>query len=99
MDNYDNDEEEQQGEQAVVDRLLGSGNPGMAYYRSNLQDPHMKSTADNDSEEEDLDVKATDYVMLVARNDEDVSHIEVHRLEQFAFLSVCAADMGLCCLY
>jgi len=37
MDNYDDDDS---GDELVIQRILGAGNPGMAYHRDPKQDPY-----------------------------------------------------------
>ena len=52
---------------------------GLSYYNSNQQDPNIsKHGAEADSEAEDFEVQASDYVILAARNEDAVSHIEVN---------------------
>ncbi|KAL9257165.1 putative WD repeat-containing protein [Drosera capensis] len=68
MDNYD---DEDYGIE-LFSRLLGD-----SYYASNDMDPNLKDNDDNDSEEEeDMIIKANDLVIVCARNDDDVSHLE-----------------------
>lgn len=51
---------------------------GLSYYKSNHQDPNItKHGGEDDSEAEDFAVKADDFVILAARNEDEVSHIEV----------------------
>ena len=51
---------------------------GLSYYKSNQHDPNItQQGGEDDSEAEDFDVKATDFVILAARNEDEVSHIEV----------------------
>ena len=75
MDNYDEEEEEGGGVRGV----FGNSNPGMAYYRTNDEDPYIKLAAvkDVDSEADDFEIKGDDFLILAARNEDDVSHLEV----------------------
>ena len=51
---------------------------GLSYYRSNYQDPNISHQGgEDDSEAEDFEVQASDFVILAARNEDEVSHIEV----------------------
>lgn len=51
---------------------------GLSYYRSNHQDPNISHQGgEDDSEAEDFEVQASDFVILAARNEDEVSHIEV----------------------
>ncbi|PIN18246.1 hypothetical protein CDL12_09074 [Handroanthus impetiginosus] len=73
MDRYD---EEDDGVE-----LFGSG-LGSLYYPSNDMDPYLKDQDDDDSEEEeDITIKPEDAVIVCARNEDDVSHLEVWILE------------------
>ena len=60
--------------------VFGSGNPGMAYYRSNLEDPYIvlpSREAASDSEEEAAELHSTDYIIVSGRHEDDVSLLEV----------------------
>ena len=51
---------------------------GLSYYTSNYQDPNISHQGgEDDSEAEDFQVQASDFVILAARNEDEVSHIEV----------------------
>ncbi|KAL7172373.1 hypothetical protein ACSBR2_031962 [Camellia fascicularis] len=57
--------------------LIGTG-IGDTYYPSNDMDPYLKDQNDDDSEEvEDMTITAEDAVIVCARNEDDVSHLEV----------------------
>uniref|UniRef100_A0A1J3I0A8 Putative WD repeat-containing protein C17D11.16 n=1 Tax=Noccaea caerulescens TaxID=107243 RepID=A0A1J3I0A8_NOCCA len=77
MDNYD---EEDDGIE-----LFSSG-LGDLYYPSNEMDPYLKDAADDDDEDdEDIDdttIKPTDLVIICARNEDEVSHLEVYVYEE-----------------
>ncbi|GAA0187229.1 chromatin/chromatin-binding, or -regulatory protein [Lithospermum erythrorhizon] len=76
MDNYD---EEEDGIE-----LFGSENKNL-FYSSNDLDPYLKDNGDIDSEEEeDLAIKPEDTVIVCARNEDDVSSLEVWILEDSA---------------
>ncbi|KAL3648834.1 hypothetical protein CASFOL_005237 [Castilleja foliolosa] len=71
MDNYDDEDEGAE--------LFGSAN---LYYASNKMDPYLKDQDDEDSEEEeDITIKPDDAVLVCARNEDDVSHLEVWIME------------------
>ncbi|ESQ55495.1 hypothetical protein EUTSA_v10024971mg [Eutrema salsugineum] len=79
MDNYD---EEDDGVE-----LFSSG-LGDLYYPSNDMDPYLKGVTDDDDEdEEDIDdttIKPTDSVIICARNEDEVSHLEVYVYEELS---------------
>lgn len=71
MDHYD--EEDEEGVE-----IFGNGGLGAAYYPSNEDDPYLVEKDDDDEEEiEDMTIKDSDLIVLTARNEDDVSHLEV----------------------
>lgn len=75
MDRYDDEDVGNEGMRGV----FGNTNPGMAYYGADQEDPYIQLAAvkDADSEAEDFEIKGDDYLLLAARNEDDVSHLEV----------------------
>jgi periodic tryptophan protein 1 len=76
MEHYDDDEEDGNG---GVPGLFGDGkHPGMAYYSRPEEDPYLaRGGANSDSEEDVCVLKMSDLLILAARNEDDVSHLEV----------------------
>ncbi|KAM7265888.1 hypothetical protein ACFE04_003571 [Oxalis oulophora] len=75
MDNYDNEDDE---DVDVFSRGIGD-----SYYHNNEEDPYLKDKNDDDSEEEDdLHIKPQDLVLICARNEDDVSQLEVNIVEE-----------------
>ncbi|CAN0853896.1 Uncharacterized WD repeat-containing protein C17D11.16 [Linum grandiflorum] len=71
MENYDEDDEDEDVEG------FSSGNGGV-YYPNNTMDPHINDGDDDDSEEEDdLTIRPTDGVIVCARTEDELSHLEV----------------------
>ncbi|KAE8727174.1 P-loop containing nucleoside triphosphate hydrolases superfamily protein [Hibiscus syriacus] len=69
MDNYDDEDDGIE---------LFSKGLGDLYYPSNGMDPYLKDEDDDDSEEiEDMTIKPMDSVIVCARTEDDVSHLEV----------------------
>ncbi|GAQ88972.1 hypothetical protein KFL_004750010 [Klebsormidium nitens] len=78
MDNYD-----QEDEQADTERLFGNGGLGNAQYISSEDDPYITLKGDDDSEEiDDFTIRDSDLLLLTARNEDDVSNIEVWVYEE-----------------
>ena len=75
MDGYDDEDDEK----AFVTSVYGGKRPGGAFYRSNKEDPHMNDDeVSTDSEEEDdMVLKRSDHMILAAKNEEDLSQLEV----------------------
>ncbi|KAG6404277.1 hypothetical protein SASPL_136523 [Salvia splendens] len=53
--------------------LFGSSN---LYYASNKMDPYLKDGDEDSEEEEDMTIKPEDGIIVCARNEDDVSHLE-----------------------
>eukprot|EP00897_Mesotaenium_endlicherianum_P009561 jgi/Mesen1/8633/ME000050S08049 len=78
MEHYD-DEDDGSGKL----QLFGNGGLGAAYYVSNEDDPYITLKEDEDEEEvDDFTIRPTDLLVLAARNEEDVSHLEVWVYEE-----------------
>ncbi|KAK5713636.1 rRNA-processing protein [Elasticomyces elasticus] len=92
LENYDDDEvlggaeDEPEAEE--------NGNPvfgnigGLAYYKDSKEDPYLKlpeqGDASDDEEREELQVLATDNMVLAARIEDEVAHLEVYVYEDEA---------------
>lgn len=75
MDHYDDEDDD------GID--VFSKGLGDAYYPSNEMDPYLKDKDDNDSEEEeDMTIKADDSIIVCARNEDDISQLDVYVLEE-----------------
>ena len=58
----------------------------LAYYESNEEDPYitLKDEADDDEEREDLQILATDNLILSAKVEDELAHLEVYVYEDAA---------------
>lgn len=66
-----------------ADTPLFGGLKGLSYHTDNSQDPYI--TMEEERDEDDLDdlvIKDTDLLILVAKTEDDVSHLEVHIYEE-----------------
>ena len=77
MDAYDDEDGDEE-----INRILGGGNPGMAFYANPEDDPYFNAKDENDSEDEELLYRETDLLIAAARNEEDVSHLEIWVYEE-----------------
>jgi periodic tryptophan protein 1 len=81
MDKYDDDGDEQDVNAA---RLFGGGRA--TFHDTNDDDPYMTVKDEEDEEDEDFPddftMRGTDLIMLAARTDDDVSHLEVYVYEE-----------------
>ena len=82
MENYDEDNTD-----AVVKNIEVLGNPkSLAYHESNVDDPYL-TIPDNDEEDderEEIQVLATDNMVLAAKVEDEVAHLEVYVYEDEA---------------
>jgi periodic tryptophan protein 1 len=76
MDAYDDENDADED----MTRIMGAGNPGMAFYANPEDDPYL-TTGLSDSEDE-LEYRETDLLIAAARNEDDVSHLEVWVYEE-----------------
>ena len=63
----------------VVGLFGDSKHPGMVYHSRPEDDPYITQQGDSDSDKGDFVLKGTDRLILAARNEDDVSHLEVQR--------------------
>ncbi|RPB03697.1 WD40 repeat-like protein [Choiromyces venosus 120613-1] len=84
LDNYDEPTEEE----GVDGESMGMfGNiKGLAYYQPGEQDPYitMDPGGDDEEEREELQVLGTDNLLLVAKTEDDIAHLEVYVYEDEA---------------
>ena len=81
LEHYDDDEERQ------GDTLATFGNiKNLVYHDSNEEDPYitMPEQGDDDEEREELQILATDNLVLAGRIEDDVAHLEVYVYEDEA---------------
>lgn len=78
MDAYDDEDD---GDEEM-NRILGGGNPGMAFYANPEDDPYLNANGGEDSEDEELEYRESDLLIAAARNEEDVSHLEIWVYEE-----------------
>ncbi|CAH0016163.1 unnamed protein product [Clonostachys rhizophaga] len=84
LDNYDDED----------DGPIGKGEPlsmfgnvkNLAYYESNEDDPYitLKGEEDEDEEGDDLQILATDNLLLAAKVEDELAHLEVYVYEDAA---------------
>ncbi|TKA83881.1 hypothetical protein B0A55_00120 [Friedmanniomyces simplex] len=92
LENYDADEadvgaegepEEDEGGNSIFGNI-----GGLAYYRDSKEDPYLKlpeqGDASDDEEREELQVLLTDNMVLAARIEDEVAHLEVYVYEDEA---------------
>lgn len=77
MDAYDDEDDGNED----MNRILGAGNPGMAYYADPADDPYLNNEDQSDSDAE-LEYRETDLLIAAARNEEDISHLELWVYEE-----------------
>lgn len=82
LDTYDDDEEPQEGG-AVA--MFGNAR-SLAYHESNADDPYitMQGNDEEDEEREELQVLATDNMVVAAKVEDEVAHLEIYVYEDEA---------------
>lgn len=83
LDNYDDDEDDgapKDGPTSIFGNVKS-----LAYYNSNKDDPYITLQADDDEEDrEDLQILATDNLILSAKVEDEMAHLEVYVYEDEA---------------
>ncbi|KAI0101622.1 WD domain-containing protein [Nemania sp. FL0031] len=83
LEHYDDDDDDVHGQ-----RMDMFGNiKSLAYYESNKEDPYITIPDDQDQEEEDreeLQILATDNMLLAAKVEDELAHLEVYVYEDEA---------------
>ncbi|KAJ2979609.1 hypothetical protein NUW58_g7159 [Xylaria curta] len=83
LEHYDDDEDDVQGQ-----RMDMFGNiKSLAYYESNKEDPYITIPDEQDQEEQDreeLQILATDNMLLAAKVEDELAHLEVYVYEDEA---------------
>ena len=85
MDNYD-DDDEQDPDVAQTMGMFGNVK-SLAYYESNKEDPYITlpdEEDDEDSDREALQILATDNMLLAAKVEDELAHLEVYVYEDAA---------------
>lgn len=83
LDNYD-DEEDDGAPKDGPTSIFGNVK-SLAYYNSNKDDPYITLQADDDDEDrEDLQILATDNLILSAKVEDEMAHLEVYVYEDEA---------------
>ncbi|KAM0712355.1 hypothetical protein Q7P37_011450 [Cladosporium fusiforme] len=85
MEHYDDDEEEEEaGSQDGEDGGLFGNVKSLAYHADNKEDPYItlqENDASDDDEREELQIMPTDNMVLAARMEDEVAHLEVYVYE------------------
>ncbi len=79
LDNYDSDAAPKDGETMA---MFGNAR-SLAYHQSNAEDPYitMQENEDDDDEREDLQVLASDNMVIAAKVEDEVAHLEIYVYE------------------
>lgn len=85
LDTYDDDEDENSAEAQQMG-MFGNAK-ALAYYESNKDDPYITLQDDggeDDDDREDLQIMATDNLLLAAKIEDELAHLEVYVYEDEA---------------
>lgn len=82
LDDYDKDDAAEDGETVA---MFGNTR-SLAYHQSNAEDPYitMEGNEDEDEEREDLQILATDNMVVAAKVEDEVAHLEIYVYEDEA---------------
>ncbi|KAI0898471.1 WD40 repeat-like protein [Annulohypoxylon nitens] len=83
LEHYDDDDEEAEGQSMDMFGNIKS----LAYYESNKDDPYItipEGEADDDDDREELQILATDNLLLAAKVEDELAHLEVYVYEDEA---------------
>ena len=82
LDNYDDEVVEEDGEKMAMFGNVRS----LAYHESNAEDPYItfQENEDEDEEREELQVLATDNMVVAAKVEDEVAHLEIYVYEDEA---------------
>ncbi|KAI9053789.1 hypothetical protein LZ554_002738 [Drepanopeziza brunnea f. sp. 'monogermtubi'] len=86
LDHYDDDEEEDEKEGAATGMGMFGNVKSLAYHESNEDDPYitMKENEEDDEDREELQILATDNMLLAAKIEDEVAHLEIYVYEDGA---------------
>ncbi|KAF9995894.1 hypothetical protein BGZ65_008494 [Modicella reniformis] len=76
LDDYDDDKPE--GQEATIFSNLN----GLTYYTSNREDPYITLRDDEDEDAGDLQIQPTDNLLLAAKTEDDISHLEIYLYDE-----------------
>ncbi|KAK8144669.1 hypothetical protein G3M48_005487 [Beauveria asiatica] len=80
LDNYDDDEEVKITEDVQGLSMFGNMK-SLSYYEDNKDDPYITLQDEDDEEKEDLQILATDNLILSAKVEDEMAHLEVYVYE------------------
>jgi periodic tryptophan protein 1 len=85
LEHYDDDVEKDKGDEGMGMGMFGNVK-SLAYHDSNEDDPYitMKENEEDDEEREELQILATDNIVLAAKVEDEVAHLEVYVYEDEA---------------
>ncbi|KAF9089960.1 hypothetical protein BGX23_006331 [Mortierella sp. AD031] len=76
LDDYD--EEQPQAQEASIFSNL----KGLTYYTSNREDPYITMRDEEDEDQEDIMIQPTDNLLLAAKTEDDISHLEIYLYDE-----------------
>lgn len=66
----------------LIESNIFSNLKGLTYYTSNREDPYITLRDEEDEDQEDLMIQATDNLLLAAKTEDDISHLEVYLFDE-----------------
>lgn len=85
LDHYDDDVENDKSDEGIGMGMFGNVK-SLAYHTSNEDDPYitMKENEEDDEDREELQILATDNMLLAAKVEDEVAHLEIYVYEDEA---------------
>lgn len=86
LDHYDDDDDDPQKEGEGIGMGMFGNVKSLAYHESNEDDPYitMKENEEDDEDREELQILATDNMLLAAKIEDEVAHLEIYVYEDGA---------------
>lgn len=65
-----------------IEATVFSNLKGLTYYNSNREDPYITLRDEEDEDAEDLLIQPTDNLLLAAKTEDDISHLEIYLYDE-----------------
>lgn len=66
----------------IIEATIFSNLNGLTYYASNSEDPYITLRDEEDEDEEDIIIQPTDNLLLAAKTEDDISHLEIYLFDE-----------------
>jgi periodic tryptophan protein 1 len=80
--NFEDYDKEMEVEDEGENFTMFSNIKGLTYYEGNEEDPYILKDVEDSDDDEDIKIKPSDVLMLAAKTEDEMSHLEVYLYEQ-----------------